>query len=104
MAKQYYLPELDGKKATWLNKFYQQLTLVASVFGITTAELNQLAEDVLVFAYSLGMLDTVKKTKEELTQFKNLVRSGVTSETMAFPIIPTAPTPPATVADRKSVV
>ena len=60
MAKQYYLPDGDVKRVTWLTTFYQQLSLVASIFDITTAELTQLQEDIFVFLYALGLLERQK--------------------------------------------
>ena len=97
MAKDYYLPRSDKKKAMWLSNFAVRLPYYAATLDITPSTLTSVQNDAKMFEYAIKLVDSFSKIKKERTSFKNRLRDGPVSRTpLAIPKV-SSPTPPASV-------
>jgi len=97
MAKDYYLPRSDKKKAMWLNNFAVRLPYYAATIDITPSTLTSIQNDAKMFEYAIQLVDSFSKIKKARTSFKNRLRDDPASSTpLAIPKV-SAPTPPASV-------
>jgi len=95
MKTQPIIPTNDEKAELWLINFAYRLPAVATTFGISTAEVNQTAEDSSAFIYCLLSVKNAVVEKEERISFKDLVRKGSTDTgRIVYPSLPTPPPPP----------
>ena len=94
MRKKPYLPSREPERITWLNNFASKLGLYATAFGITAAEVTAVGKFALMYAYILGLLETVDGFKQDLTKYKNkLSRATIGSPLGAPPNIVVPPAP-----------
>jgi len=93
MAKDYYLPRSDKKKAMWLSNFAVRLPYYAATLDITPSTLTSVQNDAKMFEYAIKLVDSFSKIKKERTSFKNRLRDGPVSHTpLAVPkVISPAP-------------
>lgn len=89
-----YLPSTDTGKMQWLNNFVAKLPNYKETLGLTDETLKECKADADNFAYIIGGIETIRKYTQQVTAYKNLLRSGSSSGiiTMA-PVPPTPPTP-----------
>lgn len=74
--KDYYLPETDTGKATWLNNFAEKLPNHSVILNIPAATQTQVANDAENFGSILFNLGLFTEYNKQLTAFKNQLRSG----------------------------
>jgi hypothetical protein len=74
--KDYYLPETDLGKVTWLSNFAQKLPGHATALGISATTLAQVASDEENFAKMVLGIDFFAEYSKQLTAYKNQLRSG----------------------------
>jgi len=98
MAKKYYQPRTDSGKLAWLRNFNQKLPNYATLLGITAAELAMVAAAFAMFDFVMALLTAIKAFKEDVTGYKNILRSGPESVSLDVPPVFNNPGPvPATV-------
>jgi hypothetical protein len=100
MAKKDYIPSSDSEKALWLKNFAAKLGSYASVLKIDEAEVKNVNEDSMMFAYTLDCLESIKMYNQQMTVFKDTLRDGSDSSQKAqMPFLPVFPPAPPTVKD-----
>ena len=93
MPKAPYLPWDDQGKADWLDNFNTKLPTYAGALVITPAELASVAADDAMFNYLVDMQEAFKTFKQDLSNYKNLLRDGGTGPTGPLPVAPVLPAP-----------
>jgi hypothetical protein len=95
MAKGYYLPYSDQDRVGWLNNFAQKFPVYAALLNLTS-EVSWVTNDAVMLAYIVGRVEFFTAGKEQLVNFKNLLRNGPIATVPAVPVMPvstvTAPT------------
>jgi hypothetical protein len=97
MAKDYYLPRGDKKKAMWLSNFTVRLPYYAATLDISPSTLTSIQNDAKMFEYAIQLVDSSLKIKKTRTSFKNQLRDGPVSSTpLVMPKV-SSPASPASV-------
>jgi hypothetical protein len=98
--KDRYLPNTDKTKLPWLKNLETKAPVYTTVLDITPAELTSLSDDRKMFEYIIyNMLDAYETKKQDITQFKNIMRDGpLGTPSPAVPAAPTLPVAPTAVA------
>jgi hypothetical protein len=95
MAKSYYLPHSDQDRVVWLNNFANKFGVVAVSLGLG-ADVASVNNDAAMFAYIVNRTELITAHKEQLVNFKNLLRGGPISPTvltvLAMPVVAAPPT------------
>ncbi|MEW6027085.1 MAG: hypothetical protein AB1599_07320 [Planctomycetota bacterium] len=92
--KRPYLPKDDKGKADWLDNFALKLPTYVVILGITPAELASVQADAVMFNYILDAQESFKTFKQDLSNYKNLLRDGGPGPTGPFPTAPVLPPAP----------
>jgi hypothetical protein len=98
MKKKPYLPGPEDQRVTWLNNFASKIGNYAAMFGITAAELTMIAGFAAMYAYIIGLMQTVETFKEDLTTYKNILSRAPSGTPLGAPPTVTIPVAPATTA------
>lgn len=98
MAKSHYLPQSDQDRVVWLNNFANKFSLAANGLSLV-GDVASVNNDAAMFAYIVNRTELITAHKEQLTNFKNLLRNGPISPA-PLPVqgLPTMAAPPAQVA------
>lgn len=75
--KKYYLPEEDGKLATWLQNLSSKISGYASKYGLSPAEVALIQNAAAYFIFWFNALTQLKDSTQKITAYKNEVRDGV---------------------------
>jgi hypothetical protein len=98
MAKSYYLPHSDQDRVVWLNNFANKFGAAAAGLGLS-ADVTSVNNDAAMFAYIVNRAELFTSYKEQLINFKKLLRGGpLGTSAMAVQAIPTIAAPPTAVA------
>ena len=104
MAKDFYLPRTDSKKAIWLTNLASKLSepgvnepTRGQDHGLTAGEVTGIVASALIYAFCIGNQENFKGEKQERTNYKNLLADG--QEGVVMPAYPTSTVvaPPAAV-------
>jgi len=94
-----FIPRGDREKAEMLNNFALKLPLYAALLGVTPAEVTSAANDAAMFKYTMDVQEVFKTHKQNVSNYKNVLRDGPDSAPSAFPVVPPLPPEPALVND-----
>jgi hypothetical protein len=89
--KNYYLSSGDPEKVLWLQNFAGKVPTVATKYGITGAEVTDVANGATVFAFWHNYRNQYEEYTQKLTAYRNELRDGVKAGGSAS-VLPTAPT------------
>lgn len=96
MAKEYYLPNSDNDRRTWVNIFDTQLADLGPDLGVTGAEITATHNDALAVNYILDNLELFKNETKERTKYKDALFDGQIGSPLGdlpgLPTLPVAPT------------
>lgn len=84
-----------GDRVTWLNNFASKIGGYAATFGITPGEVAMIAAFAAMYAYIVGLIETVDTFKQNLTKYKDKLSIATSGSPLGAPpkvIIPVAPT------------
>jgi hypothetical protein len=96
MRKKPYLPSVESQRVIWLNNFASKIGGYAVMFGITPAELTLITKFAAMYAYIIGLLDSVDTFKQNLTKYKNKLSRAPFGSPLGAPPTLTIPVAPAT--------
>src|SRR5258708_27161020 len=85
MAKQYFLPNSEGNKATAFERFRDNISPYVATFGLAAADITQQAADAAYFRDVLAFAGTMNAAGPQWTAWKGLVLTGTIAPE---PIIP----------------
>lgn len=89
MAKQYYLPDQDAPRATWLTTLAAAAPAFAAKYGLTPADLATLTDGGKAFTAVLAARETFTNLGQSLTAYKNALRDGLPQgQTVVVPTVP----------------
>jgi hypothetical protein len=91
MAKKYFLPGDDPGKVIWLMNFSSKLGAYAAKYGISPAEVTDMVNAAVYFAYWVSTLDKIRTFSQKATAFKNEVRDGLAEAGGSPSISPSLP-------------
>jgi hypothetical protein len=94
MKRKYYLPKDDSGKDLWLKNFANKISLYATKYGITAAEVSDMTASALHFSYWLNYKNQYEEFGRKITAYKNEGRDGIAPGALAS-VPPAAPTLPA---------
>lgn len=86
----YYLPPDDPGKSKWLINFAQKLPKYQKIFGISDDVMTAILNDSQNFAYIISNLNIFRTYSNEITTYKNILRSG-SSKGILSASLPDAP-------------
>lgn len=93
-----YMPQNDAEFLIWFANFVSKIAGYASVLGIGTSTLTELANDLAAAYYSINVVEIFKTEAKEKTQYKDTLLDGpIGLPSTAFPVNPTLPTVPTNV-------
>jgi hypothetical protein len=97
--KDKFMPRTDQAKADFMDNFALKLPGYAAILGVTPAEVTSVANDAALFNYVMDVQEAFKTHKQNVSNYKNVLRDGPDSAPGAFPVAPTLPAAPALVND-----
>lgn len=77
MAKDYYLPNGDEERATWLNNFANKLPHYAGKYSITPEEIMDVQNSALYYDALIKFKNQSSAFQNALTEHKNAMRNGM---------------------------
>jgi hypothetical protein len=105
MKKKNYLPDQMAQRVIWLNNFNSKIGTYAAIFGITPAEVAKVQAFALMYAYIIGLLDSINTFKQDITKYKDtLSRASFGTPLGAPPTITIAAAPPTVEAGIFTVI
>jgi hypothetical protein len=97
MRKKYYLPAIESQRVTWLNNFADKISTYAAMFGFTPAEIAKIQAFALMYAYIIGLIESVDTFKQDITKYKNTLSRASFGTPLGAPPTITIAAAPATV-------
>lgn len=100
------IPTKDGDFLPWLNNYQLKIPGYAATFGISAAEVTQVAADYTLLNYLLNQIDVLDNDGQSRTAYKNLILKGaIGSAAGSYPALPTfGAVPPAVPAGIRARV
>lgn len=96
--KNYYMALTDEGKATQLTNFATKIGTYATAVGVTSGEVTAATNDAAMFRFILDLQETYKTLKQDVTQYKDILRDGPVGTVLGpIPAPPTPGTPPTAV-------
>ncbi len=84
-----YLPRTDAAKLAWLTNFSAKFAGYGATLGFAPAEVTAVDDDLNMYKYTVGALDTFKTWLQNLAQFKGiLAEAPIGTPISAFPTTP----------------
>ena len=98
MTKSFYLPGGDKERAPWMENFNIEFQAVAADLGFTPAEMSEVANMAVAYAYVMTTMNIFKSEFHEWTAYKDLLSDApIGSHLGPFPTLPTMPAAPAAI-------
>ncbi|MCW5907399.1 MAG: hypothetical protein KIS94_06045 [Chitinophagales bacterium] len=91
--KDYYLPETDTGKLSWLANFSSKLSGYGTTLGVPPATLAEVAADLDNYTALLQFLNSLKSYQQNTVAYKNHLRSG-TADNAPIGDLPAPPAVP----------
>ena len=95
----YYIPTNDQGKAEFLDNLALKIGGYETLLGLTTADVDSVQADAAMFRYILDMQEAYKTFRQDLTNYKNMLRDGAPGPLGPIPVSPVMPAPP-TLVDK----
>lgn len=76
MAKQFYLPNTDEGKMTWLNNLAVKLPNHAATLGISAAVTTSVQNDANMYTYMINLVNSFKAGLSERTGYKDIIKNA----------------------------
>lgn len=76
MAKQFYLPNSDEGKMTWLNNLAVKLPNHAATLGISSETVTSVQNDAGMFSYMINLVNSFKTGLSERVGYKDIIKNA----------------------------